>query len=165
MSLCATITDIKARCFVYADIGFLLLKKNFFYMYIYLILFIFCLISFCSKGGLESPPTQLTSNIKMTWLLTDAQLANLHQKFRINECSSEDFRVDIAREMNISAAIVHNWFEHMRSQPTVENSTMKRQHFGIFVCMCVHTCTCVYAYIHVYVCIYLCACDMRVCVS
>ena len=66
----------------------------------------------------------------MTWFLTDQQLAKLHQKFDMNECSSMDNRLDVVREMNISAEIIHNWCEHMVSKFMSEHIAISKEHLG-----------------------------------
>ena len=66
----------------------------------------------------------------MTWLITDTQLAELHQKFHTDEFSSVDYILDVAKEMNISAEVVHNWFEHMSSTYMSQSNAMCRQRFG-----------------------------------
>ena len=66
----------------------------------------------------------------MTWLLTDQQLAKLHQKFDMDECSSMENRLNVIREMNISAEIIHNWCQHMVSKFLSEHIAVSKKPFG-----------------------------------
>ena len=71
----------------------------------------------------------------MTWLLTDEQLAERHQKFDMDECSSMDNRVDVAKELKISAEIVHNWCENMLSKFMSESNAMNMELLGENNCL------------------------------
>ena len=66
----------------------------------------------------------------MTWLLTDQQLAELHQKLDMDECSSMDKILDVVKEMNISAEIIQNWCEHIFSKSMSEQYEIIKEHLG-----------------------------------
>ena len=82
---------------------------------------------FCSEGNLDAPLRKLTPIVEMSWLLTDIQLAELHDMFPMDECRSLNKIADIAKSLNIRLETVHTWWEHMRNTYVLEWDSGKSQ--------------------------------------
>ena len=74
-----------------------------------------------------TPLKQLVPITELLWLITDTQLTKLHQAFHKGECRYFVKRFNVARRMNVSDEIVHNWCEHMRYRYMHETGPMRRQ--------------------------------------
>ena len=142
-------------------------------------LFIFLLI-ICFVGCLDTSQRKLTPIAKMSWLITDSQLAKLHRSYDMYECVDLRTRINVAMAMNISAEIVNNWCEHMRNTYVHEKDSRPSQHYcesndvysslytSVFVCIyaslhghvcmwvCICVCVCICVWVFVYVCVCLC---------
>ena len=88
------------------------------------------------EGGVNTPLKQLTPINELDWLLTETQLAKLHQEFKNNQSSSLEYRLlNLAEEMKIKHEVVQKWYEHNRDK------SVKR-------CECDYVQMYVYIYVH-----------------
>ena len=81
----------------------------------------------CSKGLINTPAKLLTPITQMTWLLKETQLNQLHLTFKDKECTSLQYRANIAAEMNLCPEIVHKWYEHNKLARTMTSRKRKAE--------------------------------------
>ena len=82
---------------------------------------------FYSEDDINAHAKQLTPITQMPWLLKDTQLLQLHPKLMGKEYTSLQYRANIAAEMNLSAELVHKWYEHNKATCAIPSRKRKAE--------------------------------------